>query len=138
MPIPFDLPPAILIVEDQAQLRRLIRTVLTRAGYATLEASRVTAAEEVIRSFSGKIRLAILDIVMPGGSGLDFANQLDIEFPGTKILYISGFVQSVAVESIGRRQPAAILLKPFTGAQLLARVQLMLGQDAPDRSSGRP
>lgn len=52
----------------------------------TLEAGNVDAAIGVIRSYAGEIRLASLDIVMLGGSGLDFANQLDVEFLGLKIL----------------------------------------------------
>src|ERR1017187_10021536 len=58
---------------------------------------------------------------------IDAVCQLDIERPGTKVLYISGFADSVASESIGRGQPNAVLMKPFTGRQLLARVQEILG-----------
>ena len=98
-----------------------------RGGYVTLEAANTSQAEAVVRSYPGEVWLAILDLVMPGGSGLDFANQLDIERPGTKVLYVSGFADSVACESIGRGQPNAVLMKPFTGRQLLARVQEILG-----------
>ena len=120
-------PSAILIVEDEAPIRHLIRKTLMRGGYVTLEAANTSQAEAVVRSYPGKVWLAILDLVMPGGSGLDFANQLDIERPGTKVLYISGFADSVASESIGLGQPNAVLMKPFTARQLLARVQELLG-----------
>jgi DNA-binding response OmpR family regulator len=126
MTSPADLPPAIVIVEDEAPIRRLIRNALLKAGYFTLEAGDAARAEGVMRSYTGKIQLVILDIVMPGGGGLDFANQLDVEFPGILILYISGFVESVAVESISRRKPELILTKPFTGSQLVARVRDLL------------
>jgi two-component system cell cycle sensor histidine kinase/response regulator CckA len=120
-------PPAILIVDDRADVRRFIRTTLVKAGYVALEASTTTQASSIMGSYAGEVQLVILDIVIPGGSGLDFANQLDVDRPGTKILYISGFVDSVAVESISRRQPDAILSKPFTGSQLLARVRDLAG-----------
>jgi len=126
--MPSDLHPAILIVEDQEAIRELVRSVLTQAGYITLEASHIAPAETMIRSHPGKIRLAIVNVVLPDGSGLDFANQLDVVSPGTKLLYISDLAHSVAVQSIRRSKPDAILLKPFTEAQLLARVQEILGQ----------
>jgi two-component system KDP operon response regulator KdpE len=133
MPVPSAAPPAILIVDDEPAIRRLIRNTLVRAGYVTLEANSAVQALSVIRSYSGKIQLAILDFVMPGGGGLDLANQLDVDLPGTTILYISGLVHSVAVASLAQQQPRAILTKPFTGAQLLARVRELLDQPPSNR-----
>lgn len=121
------MPPAILIVEDEIAIRRFIRTALTAAGYITVEAANTAQAAEVVRSYPGKIQLAILDIVMPGGSGMDFANQLHISTPETRVLYISGFADSIAFESIGREHPAGVLPKPFTVTALLARVRESLG-----------
>jgi DNA-binding response OmpR family regulator len=77
-------------------------------------------------SYSGIIPLVIVDIMMPGVNGLDFANQLSIERPQSEILYISGFTGSIAVESIALRKPQSVLPKPFTGQQLVARVQQLL------------
>jgi two-component system cell cycle sensor histidine kinase/response regulator CckA len=124
-----DARPAILIVDDDASKRRRVRNALTSAGYVTLEASHVGHAEALIRSYQGMIVLAILEVVMPGKGGLDFANQLARELPATKILYISGYVDSVAVESIGRQQPAVMLIEPFTTKELLARVHDLIGRE---------
>lgn len=121
-------PPAILIVEDETAVRRFIRHALTNAGYITVEAATAAQAEEVARAYPGEIQLAILDIVMPGGSGIDFASWLQIEKPNTKILYISGYADSIAFESIGRELPDAVLPKPFTANKLLARVREFLGE----------
>ena len=82
----------------------------------------------VMLSFPGDIRLVVLDIIMPGVNGLDFANQLAIDRPQTKILYISGYTESVAVDSISRRMPHAVLPKPFTGHQLVERVREILAE----------
>jgi FixJ family two-component response regulator len=65
-------------------------------------------------------------MVMPGVSGLDLATDLSREYPGIKILYISGFVESVAMHVIARRSPQAVLLKPFTEQALLERVHQLL------------
>ena len=64
---------------------------------------------------------------MPGMSGLDLATDLDREYPELKILYISGYVGSVAAEVLSRRTPDHVLLKPFTEQALLQRVNLLLG-----------
>ena len=119
--------PVILIVEDEVPTRHLIRRALTRAGYATLEAADTRRAEAVVGAYPGKLQLAILDVVTSSGSGLDFANQLGIERPGTKVLYISSIADSIATESIRRGQPSAMLMKPFARRQLLNRVQDLIG-----------
>jgi DNA-binding NtrC family response regulator len=76
------------------------------------------------------IALAIIDMVMPGMSGLDLAAELDRLRPGMKILYTSGHVSSVAMESIAQRSPDRVLFKPFDGNELLDRVIQLVGSDA--------
>lgn len=118
--------PTILVVEDDTSVRLFLNTVLRDAGYTIIEANGGIAAEEVLRTYAGEIQLVILDMVMPRGNGLDFANRLSIERPSTEVLYISGFVDSVAVSSIVQRKPEAMLKKPFTSGELLQRVKGLL------------
>jgi len=118
--------PTILIVEDEPGIRKLIRIALAPCGFHILEAQNGVEAETLLRSYAGPIRLAVLDIVMPGGNGLDLAVHLQIERPDTALLYISGFSESIAVASIARKNPASVLVKPFTVEQLLTRVQKLL------------
>jgi CheY-like chemotaxis protein len=65
--------------------------------------------------------------VMPGVSGLDLAAILGRDYPNLKILYISGYIGSLAAEALARRSPERVLLKPFTEDALLARVLMLLG-----------
>ncbi|HLH15820.1 MAG TPA: response regulator [Bryobacteraceae bacterium] len=118
--------PTVLVVEDDDALRRFIRRTLTEAGYDVIEASGGLEARQVALGRGVPIGLAVLDIVMAAGSGLDFANELLLERPSTPILYISGFADSLAVESIQRRTPDSILLKPFTASAFLDRVQRLM------------
>jgi DNA-binding NarL/FixJ family response regulator len=67
--------------------------------------------------------MAVVEIKMPGINGLDLANQIGIERPSTEVLYISDLDRSVAVESIARKKPEAMLPRPFTAGQLLTRVR---------------
>ena len=67
--------------------------------------------------------MAVVEIKMPGINGLDFANQIGIERPSTKVFYVSDLDKSVAVESIAREKPEAMLPRPFSAGQLLTRVR---------------
>ncbi len=118
--------PTVLVVEDDDGLRRFIRRILSGAGYTVIEAGGGLEARQVALERDVPIGLAVLDIVMAAGSGLDFANELLIARPSTPILYISGFADSLAVESIRRRTPDCLLLKPFTAAAFLDRVQQLI------------
>jgi DNA-binding response OmpR family regulator len=119
--------PAVLVVEDQAPLRHLIKEFLTRHGIQAFEADSASQGLSIVHQRAGRIDLAIVDMVMPGASGLDLATDLIREYPGIKILYISGFIESVAMDVIARRSPEAVLLKPFTEQMLMKRVGQFLG-----------
>jgi two-component system, cell cycle sensor histidine kinase and response regulator CckA len=118
--------PAILVVEDDAALRRLIVRMLHRGGFATLATGRAADGLSIVRQRQGVVDLAIVDIVMPGMSGLDLATDFDREYPCLKILYISGYVDSIVADVLSRRSPDRMLLKPFTERTLLGRVHLIL------------
>ena len=86
--------------------------------------------------YDGEIALAVVEIRMPEINGLDLANQIAIERPTTEILYLSSLTNSVAVESITRAKPDAVLPKPFTPEQLLCRVHQCV--TAPSLGDARP
>jgi CheY-like chemotaxis protein len=119
--------PAVLVVEDQEPVRRLIVKFLGGHGIQAFEAADAGQGLSIVRQCAGRIDLAILDMVMPGVSGLDLATDLIREYPSIGILYTSGYVDSVAMDVIARRSPEAVLLKPFTEEALLERVYQLLG-----------
>ena len=116
----------LLVVEDDAALRRLFTSMLDNGGFTTLAAGTAAEGLSIVRQHHGAIDLAVVDMVMPGESGLDLATDLGREFPELKILYISGYVDSIAADVISRRTPDRVLLKPFNQDTLLARVHLLL------------
>jgi DNA-binding response OmpR family regulator len=117
----------ILVVEDDDGLRHFVAEVLAAQGFRVLDASTGSGGFEIIRTHGAEIDLAILDMVLPDHSGLDLAAGLDREHPGVKVLHISGYGDSLAMEVIHHRSPEAVLLKPFTAVQLVERVALLLG-----------
>lgn len=128
--------PSVLVVEDDANLRRLVVHMLANGGFETQSTGTAAEGLSLVRERQGAFDLAILDMMMPGVSGLDLATDLDREYPNLKILYMSGFVGSVAAEVISRRSPDRVLLKPFTEQKLLERVRTLL-EIAPRHEVGR-
>lgn len=124
----------VLVVEDNELLRDLIQSMLSGHGFTTVTAE---TAEQGLAVFETNpdVCLAILDMVLPGQSGLDLAAELERRRPGFRILYISGFSDSIAMESIARRDPRVVLIKPFGEDELIQRVSSLLA--TVPRSSSR-
>lgn len=83
----------VLVVEDEAPVRRLVTSVLARHGYRVLEASRPDAGLEVAAAFAGPIHLLITDVIMPGGNGVDLAARFTAGRPEARVLFMSGYTQ---------------------------------------------
>ena len=112
----------ILLVEDELQVRKMIRSLLQRVGFSVLEAASGAQAIELSHNHPGQIDLAVIDFGMPGMSGLDVANSILPQRPTMKVLYISGMVDSVAVASLVQGAPEMIVQKPFSAQELLGRI----------------
>lgn len=121
---------AVLVVEDDSSLLTLIELMLANGGFATVLAANAADGLALVRERQGSFDLAIIDMVMPGMSGLDLATDVLREYPNLKILYISGYIGSLAAEVLARRTPERVLLKPFTENELLDRVRMLLQSPA--------
>ena len=104
----------ILLVEDEAILRRMVTQVLRGLGYRVREAGNGREAITLWQEHAGQIDLLISDMVMPEGmTGLDLAEKLRVEKPGLKVIISSGY----NVEMAGARRPTAggitYLQKPY-------------------------
>ena len=119
-------PPAILIVEDEEGVRSFLASTLRKAGWPTLAAPGGVEGLALALAYDGPIPLAVIDLVMPDMGGLDLANQLGVDRPTTRILYISGYTDSIAMASIRRRAPETVLQKPFNKRQFLERIRDIL------------
>jgi len=132
-PAPVD----ILVVEDEPSIRRLICGMLEQNQFSVLETGLAHRAIGLLDSHP-EIRLAIIDMVMPGMSGLDVAAEMGRRHPGIQILYVSGYVASIAIQAIADRDPDAVLLKPFSEGRLIARVRRLLGMGAGQATDSEP
>ena len=115
-----------LLVEDQAEVRAVALACLTRHGYRVLEASRGDDALRVAAHYGGPIHLLLTDVVMPAMSGADLARELLRIRPDVRVLYASGYGESVIV-SHGILEPEVDLIqKPFTPERLLQKIRDVL------------
>ena len=120
--------PAILIVDDDPAVRRYVERIVSREGWRTLSAGGGMEALALMLQYDGSIPLAIVDLVMPMVGGLDVANQLRIDWPTTKVLYMSGRGGSIETDSLRRHAPDSVLQKPFTADELLNRLRALVAR----------
>ena len=117
----------ILLVEDHTPLRSSLAQLLARHGFHVLDAGDAEHALALFREHRAAIDLVIADMMMPGVTGLDLGAELERDSPVLKILYISGYTESIAAASLRSQSPDRVLLKPFTSEELLARIGELLG-----------
>jgi len=131
--------PIVLVVDDDAIVRRFVGRTLRRAGCAVLEAADAIDGLGIFRAHAPNLDLAIVDFMMPHISGLDLAAEIDRHHPGFRILYTSGSMNCVAMKCIAHEKPEAVLPKPFTQSTLMARVKGLvngLEESAPKPDAG--
>jgi CheY-like chemotaxis protein len=117
----------VLIVEDAAAVRTVTRQVLERQGYTVLEAPNGDAALQIAAKHHGPIHLLLTDVVMPGASGRQLAEQLVRLRPEIAVLYVSGYTDDAVVRHGVLESGVAYLQKPFTADRLAHRVREVLG-----------
>ncbi len=109
----------ILVVDDDATICHLARTVLQKEGYFILAAADGEEALLLSRSFPGTIHLLLSDVKMPRMNGLQLKEGLLAERPATKVLLMSAYTD-LAIEG------TAFLQKPFRPEMLGNRVEHIL------------
>jgi PAS domain S-box-containing protein len=113
----------ILLVEDQASVRGLIKRVLVSSGYHVIEARRGPQALALPDSEVRSIDLLITDVVMPGMSGSELAARMSARREGLRVLFISGYApNAILQQGILIEAGVEFLQKPFSPAQITARV----------------
>ena len=120
----------ILVAEDEPSLRKLTCNMLKEVGYTVLEAEDAPKAIEIAKHYECDIDLLLTDVVMPGMSGRELAENLSLKCPGMKILYMSGYTDG-AVAAHGILESGIVILrKPFSRVQLQQSVAEMLAKNS--------
>ena len=116
----------ILLAEDEASVRVLTRKILTQCGYRVLEAADGEEALRVAAGHDEPIHLLITDVVMPGAGGRATAERLTEQYPGIRVIYLSGYTDDAVIRHGVLREGVDFIQKPFTPAALARKVRGVL------------
>jgi PAS domain S-box-containing protein len=119
----------ILLVEDEANLRRLARQYLETQGYKILEAEDGAAALQIVDGYKGSIDLLLTDVIMPGMNGRELATQASNHLPNVRVLYMSGYAENAIGQDGTLDAGINLLQKPFSLPALRDRVREVLDSE---------
>ena len=114
----------ILVVDDDADIRRFVGYILERAGYTVVAAADAAEALRFVETHEPPPELLLTDIVMPDMTGISLAARAHKLQPGLHVLFMSGFADDFARELSG----CICVSKPFKEAELLTAVQSAIGR----------
>jgi two-component system, cell cycle sensor histidine kinase and response regulator CckA len=121
---------AILLVEDEEQVRRIAQEILEAQGYQVLVATNGEEALAFAQQYDGEIHLMITDVVMPQMGGREAVERLSSLRPGTRVLYMSGYTDDAIVRHGLMDERLEFLEKPFTADALVRKVRKVLDSNA--------
>ena len=114
----------ILIVDDEMEIRKVLRLLLENAGHVIIEACDGVEAVETVRS-DGNIDLCIMDIMMPGLSGIEATEEIR-KFSNVPVLFLTAkSLDSDKMEAYGAGGDDYIV-KPFSPRELLMKVSALI------------
>jgi PAS domain S-box-containing protein len=116
----------ILLAEDSAPVRRLIREVLTGSGYSVIEALDGEDAIQAFMEHKDRIALVITDVVMPKKNGKEAYEGIQKINADVRVIFMSGYTGDVVVEKGIRDDTVEFMRKPVTPHQLLTKVREVL------------
>jgi len=121
----------ILVVDDEAEVRALVREILTLHGYNVIDTGDPVAARRIAET--QPIHLLLTDVVMPIMNGVELAKRVEATSPSTKIVLMSGY-STAAVKDSGR----PLISKPFKASDLVNTIKQMLDAKSAFRRPSPP
>src|SRR5712675_326313 len=115
----------VLVVEDEPVVRAVIMEMLGEQGYRTLEAIDGPSGLRILRTRQ-RIDLLVTDVGLPGINGRQLADQARETRPGLKILFITGYAESVAMADGFLEEGMEMITKPFELDNLSRRIRAMV------------
>ncbi len=124
----------LLIVDDEAEIRTTLAQYFGGVGYAIETAGDLP---EALTKLSGEIDAVVSDIKMPGGSGIDFLQQVRRVNPQVGVFLITGYPTLETVIDAKQHGAVAYFRKPLKFVELDSRIRAFLGEDARSLIDGR-
>jgi two-component system cell cycle sensor histidine kinase/response regulator CckA len=129
-PVPARMSATVLLVEDNAMVRRSIEATLRGMGYAVLAVESGLRCLETVRARTGPIDLVMTDVIMPEMGGKELIDRVREVRPGIPALFMSGYDRATLA---GRKEPVAFehfLQKPFDSDDLADAVRKAIASSA--------
>ena len=122
--------PTVLVVDDEEDLRDIMRRMLERRGFTTLVAGDSKQAITACREHPEEIDILLTDLGLPGASGGELSRTAAQLRPGMRVVYISGLPKDIAVADGLISENALLVRKPFTSDVLVGALHEVLGERA--------
>jgi len=122
--------PHVLFVDDEPQMRQVVRSSLEGAGYRVTTCSHATEAMAFYREHHHDVDLVIVDMLMPGMSGLDALKRMKSVDPEARIVLASAYVPDQDSDDVMLHGFTDFLHKPFRTADLVAMAARYTGSQA--------
>ena len=114
----------ILVVDDEPMMVKLCANVLTLGSHDVLQAGDAEEALQLLHDTPAD--LALLDVVMPGMSGIELASHIRRHYPKMDIVLMTGYGPKEIRQIAGKENPYRIILKPFKSESLLQMIENVL------------
>ncbi|MBN2341361.1 MAG: response regulator [Deltaproteobacteria bacterium] len=116
----------VLVVDDEAMLRKAVKRLLERLGYTVFEASSGDEAVSMARESDRPIHITLLDMIMPGLDGMDTYRQLKDLYPEMEIIVMSGYDRETYADALLDAGAAAFLQKPIPMDRFASEIRRLL------------
>ncbi len=118
---------AVLVVEDEPDVRRMAERILAKGGYSVIGASGGKQALDACRRADRPIHLLLTDVIMPGMLGTELVERIKAIRPELEVIFMSGYSHEVlAPEALAEQGAGAFIEKPFSASELLKAVRGLL------------
>jgi PAS domain S-box-containing protein len=135
-PLPSGDGETVLVVEDEASVRRFTTEALRELGYRVLEADGARAALALLDAHGEGVDLLFTDVVMPEANGRGLADEALRRRPGLKVLFTTGYSRNAIIHNGVLDSGVQLIGKPFTVEELAAKLRAVLGRRAGQAAPG--
>ncbi|GEM_PF-1518617 len=117
------MPKTVLLVEDDGEVRGIVRDLLRQQGFEVLEASQGRDALELVERYSLPVHLLLTDVVMPEMGGQELADSLCKIMPDLRVLFMSGYTRDAVFREEVAGGDRAFIQKPFSMGSLILKIR---------------
>ncbi|MEW6775137.1 MAG: CHASE domain-containing protein [Bdellovibrionota bacterium] len=117
-----------LVIDDEEIVRTTTDRMLRWIGFEVLSAPRGVEGLSLFRANQGSLAVTLLDMTMPGMSGIDVFKEIQRIQPGATVVLMSGYNEQDAISRLAGRGLAGFLQKPFTAQELAEKLRQVLGK----------